>query len=178
MFNRKCNFTYDSNDNLIENLVEKWQNNSWVNEVKYTYTYYPNGFSNSGMYENWINSNWVLSKCLVDLFCDENIIYNISEAKYEVRIHSNTNYINKDKIDLNSSLFPNPATNSLTLNLSQLQQLQNASLSIYDIQGKQLLQQSLTEQQTQINISSFAKGIYIVKLQTDEVTLQSKFVKE
>ena len=76
------------------------------------------------------------------------------------------------------TLYPNPATNTLTLNLSQLQKLQNASLSIYDIQGKQLLQQNITDTQTQIDISSFAKGIYIVKLQTDKETLQSKFVKE
>ena len=76
------------------------------------------------------------------------------------------------------SLFPNPATNTLSLNLSQLQKLQNASLSIYDIQGKQLLHQNINEEQTQIDISSFAKGIYIVKLQTEKETLQSKFVKE
>ena len=76
------------------------------------------------------------------------------------------------------SLYPNPATNTLTLTLSQLQQLQNATVSIYDIQGEQLLHQNITEMQTQINISSFAKGIYIVKLQTDKETLQSKFVKE
>jgi hypothetical protein len=78
----------------------------------------------------------------------------------------------------NLKVYPNPATNSLTLNLSQMQQQQNASLSIYDIQGKQLLQQNISEAQTQINISNFAKGIYIVKLQTDKETLQSKFVKE
>jgi hypothetical protein len=75
-------------------------------------------------------------------------------------------------------LYPNPATNTLTLNLSQLQKLQNATVSIYDIQGKQLLHQNIVEAQTQIDISSFAKGIYIVKVQTDKETLQSKFVKE
>ena len=76
------------------------------------------------------------------------------------------------------SLYPNPATNSLNLNLSQLQKLQNATVSIYDIQGKQLLHQNISQTQTQIDISSFAKGIYIVKVQTDKETLQSKFVKE
>jgi hypothetical protein len=59
-----------------------------------------------------------------------------------------------------------------------LQQLQNASFSIYDIQGKQLLHENISEAQTQIDISSFAKGIYIVKLQTDKETQQSKFIKE
>ncbi len=78
----------------------------------------------------------------------------------------------------NFTLSPNPATNTLTLNLSQQQGLQNATVSIYDIQGKQLLTQNISQTQTQIDISSFAKGIYIVKLQTEKETLQSKFVKE
>ena len=86
--------------------------------------------------------------------------------------------INENLQNTQLHLFPNPATNTLTLNLSQQQGLQNATVSIYDIQGKQLLQQSITEAQTQIDISSFAKGIYIVKLQTDKEILQSKFVKE
>ena len=76
------------------------------------------------------------------------------------------------------SIYPNPATNSLTINLSQLQGLQNATVIIYDIQGKQLLHENISQSQTQIDISSFAKGIYIVKLQTDKECLQSKFVKE
>jgi hypothetical protein len=85
----------------------------------------------------------------------------------------------KENLTINNiNIYPNPATNSLTLNLSQLQQLQNATVKIYDIQGKQLLHENISEAQTHINISSFAKGIYIVKLQTDKETLQSKFVKE
>jgi hypothetical protein len=85
----------------------------------------------------------------------------------------------KENLTINNiNLYPNPATNTLSLNLSQLQKLQNASLSIYDIQGKLLLHQNISHAQTQIDISSFAKGIYIVKVQTDKETLQSKFVKE
>ncbi len=87
-------------------------------------------------------------------------------------------FLNITSSNMLFSLFPNPATNSLTLNLSQLQKLQNATVSIYDIQGKQLLHQNIVETENQIDIRSFAKGIYIVKVQTDKETLQSKFVKE
>jgi len=78
----------------------------------------------------------------------------------------------------NISLFPNPATNTLTLNLGQLKDIQNTTVNIYDIQGKLLLQQNIMQQQTELNISSFAKGIYIVKVTNDKETMQSKFVKE
>lgn len=74
-------------------------------------------------------------------------------------------------------VYPNPATNTLTLNLSQLQKLQNTTVSIYDIQSKQLLHQNINEVQTQLDISAFVKGIYIIKVQSDKEILQSKFVK-
>jgi len=86
--------------------------------------------------------------------------------------------INENQTNQNLYLFPNPATNSLTLNLSQLKNLQNTTVSIYDIQGKLLLQQKIMLQQTELNISQFAKGICIVKVNNDKETMQSKFVKE
>jgi len=76
------------------------------------------------------------------------------------------------------SLYPNPATNSLTLNLAQLKSLQNTTVSIYDIQGKLLMQQNIYQLQTELNIAAFAKGIYFVKVTNDKETIQTKFVKE
>jgi hypothetical protein len=78
----------------------------------------------------------------------------------------------------NFTIYPNPALNNLIIEIGRNKTFASAIVSIYDIQGKQLLHQNITEAQTQIDISSFAKGIYIVKLQTDKETLQSKFVKE
>lgn len=72
------------------------------------------------------------------------------------------------------TLYPNPANNTLTLDFIQQQ---NTTLSIFDIQGKQLLYQNITEVKTELDISSFAKGIYIIKVQSDKEILQSKFVK-
>jgi photosystem II stability/assembly factor-like uncharacterized protein len=74
-------------------------------------------------------------------------------------------------------LTPNPATTNLTINLQQTS-LQNTTVSIYDVQGKLLLQQNITQPQTELNITSFAKGIYVVKVNNDKQCMQSKFVKE
>jgi photosystem II stability/assembly factor-like uncharacterized protein len=86
--------------------------------------------------------------------------------------------INKKSIQTNLFIFPNPATNSLTLNLAELKNLQNTTVSIYDIQGKLLLQQNRLQPQTELDISGFAKGIYIIKLINEKETMQSKFIKE
>lgn len=90
---------------------------------------------------------------------------------------STTQSVNNDFIENKFTFYPNPANNILTLDLSQLQKLQNTTVSIYDIQGKQLLHQNISEELSQLDISAFAKGIYIIKVQSDKEILQSKFVK-
>jgi len=76
------------------------------------------------------------------------------------------------------TIYPNPATSYLTINLLQQTNLQNTTVSIYDVQKKLLLQQTLTHPQTELNIASFAKGIYVIKVNNDNNSMQSKFVKE
>ncbi|NVN95702.1 MAG: T9SS type A sorting domain-containing protein [Bacteroidetes bacterium] len=76
------------------------------------------------------------------------------------------------------NIYPNPATSKLTINLQQLTSLQNTTVSIYDVQGKLLLQQNITQPQTELNIAPLAKGIYILKVNNDTKSMQSKFVKE
>ncbi len=90
---------------------------------------------------------------------------------------STYNSISENK-NLEITLSPNPATNSLTLNLNQLKNLQNTTVSIYDIQGKLLLQQNINQPQTELDISGLAKGIYIIKVTNEKETMQSKFIKE
>jgi hypothetical protein len=76
------------------------------------------------------------------------------------------------------NIFPNPATSKLSINLQEFKNLQNNTLSIYNIQGQLLLQQEITQLQTELNIASLAKGIYIVKINNDKQSMHSKFVKE
>jgi len=77
-----------------------------------------------------------------------------------------------------NNIYPNPATSNLTLNLQLQTSLQNTIVSIYDVQGKLLLLQTITEPQTELNIASFSKGIYVVKVNNDKNSMVSKFVKE
>ena len=78
----------------------------------------------------------------------------------------------------NFIIYPNPTTNILTIDLQSINDFQNSMISIYDIQGQLKLQLIIEQPQTAINISGFAKGIYIVKVNNDKNTLVSKFVKE
>ncbi len=53
----KATFTYD-NGNLTEVVWEQWDNDSWVNYDKGTYTYDANGKLTEELWEWWDNDSW------------------------------------------------------------------------------------------------------------------------
>ena len=64
------------------------------------------------------------------------------------------------------SIFPNPT--SQNLNISLLAKNQNIEeIRIYDLQFKELLNRKINSTQTTIDVSKFAKGVYIVEGKTD-----------
>ena len=61
------------------------------------------------------------------------------------------------------------------LNIKNVHSL-NATIMIFDLQGKQILNKQIVS--GQIDISNFSKGIYIIKLIDSGNVLINKFVKE
>ena len=51
------------------------------------------------------------------------------------------------------------------------------ALSMYDLCGKTLLQQNINAKKTQIDISSFAKGAYLIYVHTRDYSKTIKFIK-
>jgi hypothetical protein len=74
------------------------------------------------------------------------------------------------------AIFPNPANDNITIENNS--QINNGSISIYNIQGQMLIQQPLQLNKTEINISNFAKGIYILKFECNDGFAVKKFVKK
>ncbi len=72
-------------------------------------------------------------------------------------------------------IYPNPATNEVTIDLSNLT-FDKGRLQIYDLNGKDLWNQVITTQNvnTQVNISDFQAGIYLVILRLDERQPETK----
>ena len=102
-----------------------------------------------------------------------------SQTNSKIYISTNTGTNSLPDFSYNNiTIYPNPATNNLCINLQQLKNLQNTTVSVFDMQGKLLLQQIITQQQTELNINHFAKGIYVVKVQNEKEIIQSKFIKE
>jgi hypothetical protein len=70
-------------------------------------------------------------------------------------------------------IYPNPAFNRINITCSHSQ---NATLMIFDLQGKQLMNTIIDSEQ--IDISFLPKGIYMIKLIEDDDIITNKLIKE
>ena len=78
---------------------------------------------------------------------------------------------------LNFSIYPNPATDQLTI--LHTDQSKETIISVYDMQGKKLLSKTTQgKAQTSLDISALVKGIYIVECLNGDKQGSLKFVKE
>jgi hypothetical protein len=73
----------------------------------------------------------------------------------------------------NISVYPNPATNNFTI-----ESLQKATIEILNTQGQTIFQQQLQQGKSDIDISGLAKGVYIVRLKSNDKTAVTRIVKE
>lgn len=79
-----------------------------------------------------------------------------------------------DYILSNFSLFPNPANDVLNIKLNNIT---NANLRVYDIQGKLVIERSISnEQNLELNVSNLQSGLYFVKLNTSTKEMVKKLI--
>jgi len=74
----------------------------------------------------------------------------------------------------NISIYPNPATDVLNINLSGLQDLTGLSLQILDITGKTVY--TTNENITKVDVSSLTSGIYLLKINTEKGVYNQKII--
>jgi len=73
----------------------------------------------------------------------------------------------------NIYIYPNPAINNITIETHQ-----KSIMEIINIQGQTILQQQLQQGKTDIEISALAKGVYILRLCSNDKTAVTRIVKE
>lgn len=88
----------------------------------------------------------------------------VSNFKSKAVTVNNCGAVGIDEINTNNfNIYPNPATN--TLNISVNDKLLNNTLKIFDVLGSQIFTTKLNKNIETIDISSFAKGMYFVKVE-------------
>ena len=76
----------------------------------------------------------------------------------------------------NFLLFPNPASEKITLVIPDL--LKDANYTISDASGRIVLQGNVSESFSTVQISNLAKGSYTISLKSDQVEVQQSFLKQ
>jgi hypothetical protein len=77
--------------------------------------------------------------------------------------------------NLVSNIYPNPATTELTVDLNSAG---NANMTIYNLLGQAVLEETLSNMSNKVNISNLSQGMYVVKVRQDGKTHTVKMSKK
>ena len=105
-------------------------------------------------------------------------VFNGDMTAFNTLMGCATGIADKNLSNNNFILYPNPANDNITIENLSLNNTQDELISVYNIQGQMILQQPMHEQKTEINVSNYASGIYIVKVKTEVGVEVKKFVKQ
>jgi hypothetical protein len=146
---------YDNNGNITvdSTFSEEWGKS----KSEYAYDNNEKRFSQTDYYWNEATSQWSIYQRYTYYYSELNptLIPGISERKI--------------------SVYPNPATDFIVFDLTNISE--SAIAEIFDIQGKKVLEQKLSENK-QISVSNLPKGLYMYKLNNNGNTYTGKFLIE
>jgi hypothetical protein len=74
------------------------------------------------------------------------------------------------------TVYPNPANDQITIELSKLER--DPHLTIFNVNGRKVIERKIVENETQIDISALQRGVYFVRLQNEKTIEVGKMVKE
>jgi plastocyanin len=72
-------------------------------------------------------------------------------------------------------MFPNPASDNITIQLPS--GTENATVQFYDYLGRLALSKKVTRTKDEVAVSSLSKGVYVLKVVTEDKIGSQKFVK-
>jgi len=176
-------YTYNSDGNLINILKEETINFGGTTTTyfyKQEYTYDAN--ENITLYESlfWSNDAWIFDNSgylsiTGKRGCpDQDFIGYRVELSY---IEMNVSGIEEENLLIHSNqqqCYPNPANTVITFTDLEL----NATIAIYDINGKQMLSKQIHQTDETIDISNLPSGFYSVHITEKQNIKFGKFVKQ
>ncbi|MEO6301609.1 MAG: T9SS type A sorting domain-containing protein, partial [Bacteroidia bacterium] len=98
-----------------------------------------------------------------------------NNANYIAKWNIAASGIQDYSVNNNLNIFPNPANDNLTI---ELKQYESSYLQIIDAKGQTCVALKMDSENTNVNISSLAKGIYFVKIINQRTTVVKKLIKD
>ena len=133
-----------------------------------------NAFDINGL-ETTINSTVYPYLKLVALVQDSTFRTPYQLVRWQVLYDPLPDFLSINELNVNNEMgiYPNPATNQINIETSQ-----KSEIEILNLEGQIIKALSTTSNQTSIDISDFAKGVYFIKVRTEKGVMVEKFVKE
>ena len=100
-----------------------------------------------------------------------------SLAEMHISSITGTEDINED---IAVSVFPNPASNNVFVDLALENVSDNVNLQVVDIQGRVVMTQNFANvkaDKLQLNVANLNTGVYVINIRTEEGFTSARFVK-
>lgn len=75
------------------------------------------------------------------------------------------------------TIFPNPSSKDLNISVSQNTVVEKFNMEIYDVLGKKVLSETISNRNTTINIQDWSSGVYLIKIQNGKTHQTNRFIK-
>jgi hypothetical protein len=110
---------------------------------------------------------------------DEFRLYNrlLNEEEIQTLHDKNSGLFELENDQNMLSIYPNPTSTQITISTPTTPN-KNTFLTIFKINGQQLLTRQITEQQTVIDVGALPQGVYIVKVTDDSTMKVGKFIQD
>ncbi|WP_372752091.1 leucine-rich repeat protein [Mariniflexile sp.] len=102
-------------------------------------------------------------------------LYQAAAVWQDFNIVEGTLSTSKLEKELGFGFYPNPTNGVVTI---KSKQLNNASVGVYDLNGRALLNRNINGTSSEINISNLASGIYLFKVKVDDAEFTKRIVKQ
>ncbi|MGZ6522284.1 MAG: T9SS type A sorting domain-containing protein, partial [Bacteroidia bacterium] len=149
--------------------------NKICNNTTYDLTY--SGASNFSIPNNYFctSDSAFLETLVYDGY--DNISYGlVNFMPFDSACAFTTTGIHEAESSFSFDLFPNPASDHLTLELPA--NISKTSIQIFNATGELEYSSTITNQRTDIDVSSFASGIYFIQISTGKSIANKKFIKQ
>lgn len=94
---------------------------------------------------------------------------------YEIEVILGVEEMN---ININATVYPNPTSNQITLQITD-RDLANMSFKVYDISGKIITENTISQDQTKIDLSQSPVGTYLLNVQVGKKNIKTyKIIKK
>ncbi len=190
ILNYKGEFTFDHNGDMILGIDYYWNyNTGWVSDQKIEYTYDTNGNLTSAIVYYLVDTNQYNNYFKFEYTYDINgnmtsyIYYLWYESSGQWIANAKNNYYYSEH-DITSAqvipereikVYPNPASEYVLFDLSDVSE--SATVELYDIQGKKVLEQKLSDNK-QISVSNLSTGLYMYRLNDSGFISKGKILVE